>query len=265
VNKLAKLLSYKSAGKKLTCLTAYDASFARLLDSCGVDILLVGDSLGMVVQGHQSTVPVTLDDMIYHSSLVRRGAPNAWLIADLPFMAAVSLNDALYSAKQLLQQGGVQMVKIEGDQSVSPIISALTQQGVPVCAHLGLLPQQALRLGYKTVGKTADESDKLLEDAIALEDAGASMLVLECVVPEVAARISQALTIPTIGIGSGNLTDGQVLVLHDVLGLSAYPPSFAPSFLTNGRNIEQAIIAFITDVRSGLFPKNREDKKDGNL
>lgn len=254
MNKLAKLLSYKSAGKKLTCLTAYDASFARLLDSCGVDVLLVGDSLGMVVQGHQSTVPVTLDDMIYHAALVRRGAPKAWIIADLPFMAAASLVDALYSAKQLMQKSGVQMVKIEGDQSVAPIISVLTQQGVPVCAHLGLLPQQALRLGYKTVGKTADESDKLLADALALEAAGASLLVLECVIPGVAARISQALSIPTIGIGSGNQTDGQVLVLHDLLGLSAYPPSFAPSFLINGRTIEQAVIAFVDAVRSGQFP-----------
>lgn len=254
MNKLAKLLSYKSSGKKLTCLTAYDASFARLLDSCGVDVLLVGDSLGMVVQGHQSTVPVTLDDMIYHAALVRRGAPKAWIIADLPFMAAASLVDALYSAKQLMQKSGVQMVKIEGDQSVAPIISVLTQQGVPVCAHLGLLPQQALRLGYKTVGKTADESDKLLADALALEAAGASLLVLECVIPGVAARISQALSIPTIGIGSGNQTDGQVLVLHDLLGLSAYPPSFAPSFLINGRTIEQAVIAFVDAVRSGQFP-----------
>ncbi len=254
MNKLAKLLSYKSEGKKLTCLTAYDASFARLLDACGVDILLVGDSLGMVVQGHQSTVPVTLEDMIYHATLVRRGAPKAWIMVDLPFMTAASLSDALYSAKQLMQKSSVQMVKIEGDQSVVPIIATLTQQGVPVCAHLGLLPQQALRLGYKTAGKTGDAAEKLLADALALEAAGASMLVLECVVPDVAARISQALTIPTIGIGSGNKTDGQVLVLHDLLGLSAYPPSFAPSFLINGRTIEQAVIAFIDAVRSDQFP-----------
>jgi 3-methyl-2-oxobutanoate hydroxymethyltransferase len=254
VNKLAKLLSYKSEGKKLTCLTAYDASFARLLDACDVDILLVGDSLGMVVQGHQSTVPVTLADMIYHATLVRRGAPKAWIMVDLPFMTAASLSDALYSAKQLMQKSSVQMVKIEGDQSVVPIIAALTQQGVPVCAHLGLLPQQALRLGYKTAGKTEEAAEKLLADALALEAAGASMLLLECVVPDVAARISQALTIPTIGIGSGNQTDGQVLVLHDLIGLSAYPPSFAPSFLINGRTIEQAVIAFVDAVRSDQFP-----------
>lgn len=258
MNKLAKLLSLKQQGKKLTCLTAYDASFSRLLDACGIDILLVGDSLGMVVQGHHSTVPVTLDDMIYHSTLVRRGAPKAWVISDLPFMSAASLTDARYAAKQLMQQAGVQMVKIEGDQSVVPMIAALTQQGVPVCAHLGLLPQQALRLGYKTAGKTEQAAEKLLADALALEAAGASILVLECVVPEVAARISQALTIPTIGIGSGNQTDGQVLVLHDLLGLSAYPPSFAPSFLINGRTIEQAVMAFVDDVRAGLFPASFE-------
>jgi len=258
VNKLAKLLSLKQQGQKITCLTAYDASFARVLDRCGVDIVLVGDSLGMVVQGHNSTVPVTLDDMIYHSTLVRRGAPTAWVIADLPFMTAASLTDALYSAKQLMQRAGVQMVKIEGDQSVVPMISALTQQGVPVCAHLGLLPQQALRLGYKTAGKTVETAEKLLTDAIALEAAGASLLVLECVVPEVAERISKALTIPTIGIGSGNQTDGQVLVLHDLLGLSAYPPSFAPSFLVNGRSIEQAVSAFVDDVRAVRFPVSLE-------
>lgn len=258
MNKLAKLLLLKQQGQKLTCLTAYDASFARLLDACGVDILLVGDSLGMVVQGHHTTVPVTLDDMIYHSTLVRRGAPKAWIIADLPFMTAAALTDALYSAKQLMQQAGVQMVKIEGDRSVTPIIAALTQQGVPVCAHLGLLPQQALRLGYKTVGKTEQAAEKLLADALALEAAGASILVLECVVPEVAARISQVLSIPTIGIGSGNQTDGQVLVLHDLLGLSAYPPSFAPSFLVNGRTIEQAVMAFVDDVRAVRFPASLE-------
>lgn len=254
MNKLAKLLSQKSQGKKLTCLTAYDASFARVLDDCGVDLLLVGDSLGMVVQGHNSTVPVTLDDMIYHSTLVRRGAPQAWMIADLPFMTASSLTLALDSAQQLMQKAGVQMIKIEGDQSVVPIVAALTQQGVPVCAHLGLLPQQALRLGYKTAGKTAEAAEKLLADALALEAAGASMLVLECVMPDVAAKITQALSIPTIGIGSGNQTDGQVLVLHDVLGLSAYPPSFAPSFLVNGRTIRDAICAFVHDVRAGQFP-----------
>lgn len=258
MNKLANLLSYKKQGNKLTCLTAYDASFARLLDRCGVDLLLVGDSLGMVVQGHHSTVPVTLDDIIYHTTLVRRGAPKAWIIADMPFMTAASLSGALVAAQKIMQVSGAQMVKIEGDQSVAPIISALTQQGVPVCAHLGLLPQQALRLGYKTAGKTVESAEKLLQDALALEAAGASMLVLECVVPAVAARISQALRIPTIGIGSGHQTDGQVLVLHDLLGLSAYPPSFAPSFLINGRTIEQAVMAFVDDVRAGHFPASVE-------
>jgi 3-methyl-2-oxobutanoate hydroxymethyltransferase len=261
VNKLAKLLSQKSQGNKLTCLTAYDASFACLLDSCGIDLILVGDSLGMVVQGHASTIPVTIEDMVYHTKLVRRGAPKAWIIADLPFMTAASLTDALAAAKQLLQQGGAQMIKIEGDQSVAPMIAALVKQGVPVCAHLGLLPQQALRLGYKSTGKTDKEAEQLLADALALEAAGASMIVLECVQPQVAQTISRALTIPTIGIGSGNQTDGQVLVLHDLLGLSAYPPSFAPSFLTNGRSIAEAVSAFVQEVRSGQFPMSAESSR----
>ncbi len=254
MNKLAKLLSQKSQGKKLACLTAYDASFARILDASGVDMILVGDSLGMVVQGHSSTVPVTLEDMIYHSKLVRRGAPNAWIIADLPFMTTESLASALNAAKQLLQQAQVQMVKVEGDASIVPIVEALVKQGVPVCAHLGLLPQQALRLGYKSTGKTESEAEKLLLDALALESAGASMLVLECVDSLVAQKISKTLTIPTIGIGSGAQTDGQVLVLHDVLGLTAFAPSFAPSFLIEGRDIASAIKAFVHDVHSGSFP-----------
>lgn len=254
---LAHLLSAKRSGEKLTCLTAYDASFARLLTQCGVDMLLVGDSLGMVMQGHDSTVPVTLEHISYHAQMVRRGAPNAWVIADMPFMSNLSVIDGLHAAKQLLQQAQVQMVKIEGGVSVVPLVKALSEQGVPVCGHLGLLPQQFLRLGYKMAGKTAEDAERLLQDALALEAAGASMIVLECVVPLVAARITQALSIPTIGIGSGASTDGQVLVLHDILGLSAYAPSFAPRFLIEGRSLEQAVLAYVDAVKSGAFPETQ--------
>lgn len=253
---LSRLLSAKKNQQKLAMLTAYDASFARLLHNCGVDALLVGDSLGMVMQGHDSTIPVTLDDVIYHAKMVRRGAPFAWLVADLPFMTATSVEQGLASAQRLLQEASVQMVKLEGGLSVVPLVEALTAQGVPVCGHLGLLPQQALRAGYKMAGKTQADAQRLVDEALALEQAGVSLLVLECVVAEVAERISAALSIPTIGIGSGVGTDGQVLVLHDILGLSAYAPSFAPRFLVEGRSLEQAVTAYVQAVKSGQFPSN---------
>lgn len=253
---LSRLLSAKKNQQKLAMLTAYDASFARLLHNCGVDALLVGDSLGMVMQGYDSTIPVTLDDVIYHAKMVRRGAPFAWLVADLPFMTATTVEQGLVSAQRLLQEASVQMVKLEGGLSVVPLIEALTAQGVPVCGHLGLLPQQALRAGYKMAGKTQADAQRLVDEALALEQAGVSLLVLECVVAEVAERISAALSIPTIGIGSGAGTDGQVLVLHDILGLSAYAPSFAPRFLVEGRSLEQAVTAYVQAVKSGEFPSN---------
>jgi 3-methyl-2-oxobutanoate hydroxymethyltransferase len=253
---LSRLLSAKKNQQKLAMLTAYDASFARLLHNCGVDALLVGDSLGMVMQGHDSTIPVTLDDVIYHAKMVRRGAPFAWLVADLPFMTATSVEQGLASAQRLLQEASVQMVKLEGGLSVVPLVEALTAQGVPVCGHLGLLPQQALRAGYKMAGKTQVDAQRLVDEALALEQAGVSLLVLECVVTEVAERISAALSIPTIGIGSGAGTDGQVLVLHDILGLSDYAPSFAPRFLVEGRSLEQAVTAYVQAVKSGEFPSN---------
>lgn len=253
---LSRLLSAKKNQQKLAMLTAYDASFARLLHNCGVDALLVGDSLGMVMQGHDSTIPVTLDDVIYHAKMVRRGAPFAWLVADLPFMTATTVEQGLASAQRLLQEASVQMVKLEGGLSVVPLVEALTAQGVPVCGHLGLLPQQALRAGYKVAGKTQADAQRLVDEALALEQAGVSLLVLECVVAEVAERISAALSIPTIGIGSGVGTDGQVLVLHDILGLSAYAPSFAPRFLVEGRSLEQAVTAYVQAVKSGQFPSN---------
>lgn len=253
---LSRLLSAKKNQQKLAMLTAYDASFARLLYDCGVDALLVGDSLGMVMQGHDSTIPVTLDEVIYHAKMVRRGAPLAWVLADLPFMTATSVEQGLQSAQRLLQEAQVQMVKLEGGLSIVPLVEALAAQGVPVCGHLGLLPQQALRSGYKMAGKTEADAQRLFDEALALEKAGASLLVLECVVSEVAQRISTALSIPTIGIGSGADTDGQVLVLHDILGLSAYAPSFAPRFLVEGRSLDQAVTSYVQAVKSGQFPSN---------
>lgn len=254
LKRLIDIQKMKQVGNKIACLTAYDAGFSKLLDDSGVDVILVGDSLGMVVQGHQSTVPVTLSDMVYHAQMVRRGAPSAWIIVDLPFMACATQDLGLHSAQILMQQAQIQMVKIEGGASVVPLVSALTQQGVPVCAHLGLLPQQALRLGYQIAGKTSEDAKRLLNDALALQDAGASMLVLECVAPIVAQQITQALSIPTIGIGSGSETDGQVLVLNDVLGVTSHAPSFAPTFLVEGRDIRSAVTAYIQAVKAGTFP-----------
>lgn len=256
---LAQLVAKKTKHEKIACLTAYDASFGRILTECGVDILLIGDSLGMVMQGHDSTVPVTLNHVIYHAQMVRRGAPNAWLIADMPFMTTTSVDSALVTAKALLQEAAVQMVKLEGGSSILPMVRALVEQGVPVCGHLGLLPQQALRLGYKRAGKTREDAQRLLDDALALEAAGASLIVLECVLPDVAGLISQQLTIPTIGIGSGADTDGQVLVLHDILGLSSYAPSFAPQFLIEGRSIREAVLAYVNAVKTGAFPSAYDD------
>lgn len=253
---LAKLLAKQSQGEKISCLTAYDAGFARLAVQAGVDMLLVGDSLGMVVQGMSSTIGVSLDEMVYHTQMVRRGAPQAWVIADMPFMSDTSIETGLQSAKRLLQQGQAQMVKLEGGQELVPLVQALTQHGVPVCGHLGLLPQQVLLYGYRYAGKTEADVQRLLDDALALQAAGVNVLVLECVVPEVAKRISQALTIPTIGIGSGADTDGQVLVLHDVLGISEQAPSFAPSFMVEGRNILQALTAYVQAVKQQTFPSS---------
>jgi 3-methyl-2-oxobutanoate hydroxymethyltransferase len=255
IKKLSDLLQAKAQGNKLACLTAYDASFARMMAASGVDLLLVGDSLGMVVQGHNSTLPVTVSDMVYHAQLVRRGAPESWIIVDMPFMSVATLDRALTAAQRLMQEGQANMVKLEGDASLVPIVEALTMQGVPVCAHIGLLPQQAMRLGYKRCGKTSKDAEWLLSSALALEASGVSLIVLECVEPSVATQIGRTLTIPTIGIGSGAGCDGQVLVMYDMLGLSAYAPSFAPSFLTEGRDISQAIAAYVAAVKSGHFPE----------
>ncbi len=252
---LSQLLSMKGTQEPIACLTVYDASFARLLVQQGVDVLLVGDSLGMVVQGQTSTVPVTLDEMIYHAKLVRRGAPEAFIMVDLPFMSGRTLEAGLDAAQRVMQQAGADMVKIEGgDEATLKLIAQLTAQGVPVCGHLGLLPQQALRLGYRATGKTADSAAQLRQQAQALVAAGASFLVFECVDAALATSISQQLSILTIGIGSGAGTDGQVLVLHDILGLSPRSPSFAPCFMTEGRNLPQTIAHYVASVKAREFP-----------
>ena len=199
---LAKLNKMKQQAEKIVCLTAYDAGMARLVNQAGVDMILVGDSLGMVVQGHGTTLPVSLDDMVYHTQMVQRANPNAWCIADIPFMADANIDIALESAAALMKDGHANMVKLEGGGRVLSTITALADLGVPVCSHLGLLPQQVVKSGYKVVGRDEDSANKLLSEAKQVELAGASMLVLECVPSALAKKITNELTIPVIGIGS---------------------------------------------------------------
>lgn len=252
---LNKLRKMKQQGEKIACLTAYDASQAYCAAQNGIEVILVGDSLGMVVQGYDTTLPVTLDDMVYHTQMVQRQNNQAWCIADFPFMADQDVATTLSSAKRLMKEGLANMVKLEGGQRVLDKVRALSALGVPVCGHLGLLPQSVQKKGYAVVGKDPESALMLQEEAIALEEAGAEMLVLECVPPELAQRVSQSLTIPVIGIGAGNVTDGQVLVFHDLIGLTkGRLPSFAKNFLLEAESIQQAISHYVSDVKQGRFP-----------
>jgi 3-methyl-2-oxobutanoate hydroxymethyltransferase len=222
-----------------------------------VDVILVGDSLGMVVLGYDSTVPVTMADMIHHSRAVRRGARDTFVITDMPFLSyQISPAQALENAARLVQEGGCEAVKVEGGEEIAPQVAALVRAGIPVCGHVGLTPQSATALsGYKVQGRTAEAAAKLLHDARALEEAGASMIVLECIPVQVAGLITGQLSIPTIGIGAGAACDGQVLVYHDTLGLfDRFTPKFVKQFVTLGSRIKDAIGAYADEVRQGAFP-----------
>jgi 3-methyl-2-oxobutanoate hydroxymethyltransferase len=237
-------------------LTAYDASFSHALEEAGVEVILVGDSLGMVIQGQESTLPVTVDDMVYHTANVVRGSEKAFIIADLPFMSYANADQAIANAARLMAEGGAQMVKLEGGAVIADTIAELTARGIPVCAHLGLLPQSVHRLGgYIVQGREQEAADELLADALKLEQAGADMLVLECVPAALAARVTDALSIPVIGIGAGKNCDGQVLVLYDMLGLTpGRRPRFSHDFLADTGAIQAAITKYVQDVKSGAFP-----------
>lgn len=250
------LADAKREGRKLVMLTAYDAGFARVMDDNGVDLVLVGDSLGMVVQGHDSTLPVTVDDVAYHVQCVKRGLRRALLIADLPFGADATPERALDASLKLLQAGAA-MVKLEGAGHKLDVIRFLVSREIPVCAHLGLTPQSVLRLGgYKVQGREDAAAKKIREDACEVAEAGATLLVLECVPSALAAAITAAGTIPTIGIGAGASCDGQVLVLHDLLGANTghRRPKFVKDFLAEGGSIAGAIKTYADAVRSGAFP-----------
>lgn len=248
------LFEKKQANEKFTCLTAYDASFARLLSEAGVDTILVGDSLGMVLQGHDSTLPVSMSDMQYHTRCVAKGNERALIIADMPFMSYSDELSAMNNAASLMQ-AGAQMVKLEGGQWLLPTIAKLVERGIPVCGHLGLTPQSVHTLGgYKVQGRLAEQAKQILEDAKQLQEAGAQLLVMECVPRDLGAQLSKALHIPVIGIGAGPDTDAQVLVLHDMLGLNPHPARFVKNFMAEHGSIEAAIQAYIKEVCQQTFP-----------
>lgn len=253
---LTTLRGMKQRGEKIACLTAYDASFAQLLESAGVELLMVGDSLGMVVQGHDSTLPVSVADMIYHARNVRRGVHGAFVVVDMPFMSYATPAQALGNAGRIMQEGGAHMVKLEGGAWLADTVRQLGERGIPVCGHVGLLPQSVHKLGgYRVQGRAAPDAQVLLDDARALEAAGAGLLVLECVPTALAARITQAVQIPVIGIGAGPDCDGQVLVVYDVLGLSlGKRPRFSQDFLHGQSGLQAAVAEYVRAVKTGAFP-----------
>jgi len=259
---LHRIRAMHAAGDKLAMLTAYDASFARVADEAGVDLLLVGDSLGMVLQGRDSTLPVMLDEMAYHTTCVQRGRHSAWIIADLPFGSyQASTTQAIDSAVRLMQ-AGAQMVKLEGGGWAVPVVAALVERGIPVCAHLGLTPQSVHALGgWRVQGRDAEAAARLKADAKALADAGAAMLVLELVPSALATELTAMLPMPTIGIGAGPGTSGQVLVLHDMLGLNgSHVPRFVRNFMADDvpartdNPVHEAIARYVAAVKDGSFP-----------
>ncbi|CAJ0991321.1 3-methyl-2-oxobutanoate hydroxymethyltransferase [Pantoea sp. Nvir] len=254
---ISHLHQWKASGYKFATLTAYDFSFARLFANEGIRVMLIGDSLGMTIQGHKSTLQVTVTDIAYHTAAVRRGAPQALLMADLPFMSYATPEQTFESAAQLMR-AGANMVKLEGGEWLAETIRMLTERAVPVCGHLGLTPQSVnIFGGYKVQGRDEAATERLLADALVLEASGAQLIVLECVPVSLALRITQALKIPVIGIGAGNVTDGQILVMYDAFGItSGHIPKFAKNFLEQTGNINSAIRHYIAEVETGTYPAN---------
>ncbi|WP_251975681.1 3-methyl-2-oxobutanoate hydroxymethyltransferase [Salinicola avicenniae] len=252
---LHSLRDCRARGEAFSCLTAYDATLARCADSAGIDVLLVGDSLGMVLQGHASTLPVTLEDIVYHTRCVARGKQRSLLMVDLPFMSNADTGQLLRDAGQLMR-AGAELVKIEGEAWMADGIRELTRRGVPVCAHLGLTPQSVHQLGgFKVQGKADAEAQRIVDAARHLVDAGAAVILLECVPRDLARRVRDAVEVPVIGIGAGPDVDGQILVMHDVLGLnSGYVPRFVKNFLHGQESIEAAFRAYAEAVHQRQFP-----------
>ncbi len=259
---IQQLLQYKQQGRPIVALTAWDYAFAHVLDQAGVDIVLVGDSLAMVALGYETTLPVTLDEMLHHAKAVRRGVQQALVVCDLPFLSyQESLQQAIHSAGRVLKETGAQAVKLEGGYpAMVETVGRLVQTGVPVMGHLGLTPQSVHKLRYRKQGKSPEAAERILLEAIALEQAGAFAIVLEHIPTELALQITQKLTIPTIGIGAGPQCDGQVLVTADLLGLSEQQPPFAKAYTNLRQEITQAVQKFSEEVRTYQFPKLKTDQ-----
>ncbi len=253
---VSTLRRMKSDGEPIACLTAYDASFAQLVDIAGVDLILVGDSLGMVIQGHETTVPVTVADMVYHTRMVARGVGRAFLVADLPFMSYAAPEQALDNAVRLMQEGGAMMVKLEGGQGQIDVVSCLARHDIPVCAHVGLKPQSVHKIGgFRVQGRDPSAVHRMVEDARALEGAGADILLLECVPNELGEMISKAIDLPIIGIGAGPAVHGQILVLYDMLGITqGRTPRFVRNFMDGTGSPLEALEAYVIAVKNGEYP-----------
>jgi len=252
-----EIVARKQSGEKITVLTAYDYTFARILDACGVDVILVGDSVGPIVSGYDNTLPVTMDEMVYHTRAVSRGVERALLVADMPFMSyQVDRGEALRNAGRLVKEGGAQAVKVEGGVQIAETVRAIVAMDIPVVGHVGLTPQSVHRMGgFKVQGKEAEQAERILADARAVAEAGACAVVLECVPAPLARRITAELAVPTIGIGAGPGCDGQVLVIHDILGLcEKYSPKFVKRFADIGELLRSGVADYIREVRDGSFP-----------
>jgi 3-methyl-2-oxobutanoate hydroxymethyltransferase len=249
------LRDYKEKGEAFTALTSYDATFAQIVSEAGVDVILIGDSLGMVLQGHDSTLPVTMDQIVYHTRCVAKGNRGSLIMADMPFMSYGTVDAALENAAELMR-AGAHMVKLEGTDWMKETIRALSERGVPVCAHLGLTPQFVNKFGgYKVQGRDDKAAELMIEQACELQAAGADVILLECVPAPLAARITQAVKAPVIGIGAGAETDGQVLVLHDMLGITTgRKPRFVKNFLAETNSVQEALTAYVSAVRDRTFP-----------
>ncbi|HAQ51199.1 MAG TPA: 3-methyl-2-oxobutanoate hydroxymethyltransferase [Lachnospiraceae bacterium] len=251
------LQKQKEEGNKITMLTAYDYSVAKLIDAAGIDVILVGDSLGMTMLGYEDTLPVTMEDMIHHTACVSRGAKDAFVIADMPFMSyQTSVHDAVYNAGRLIKEGHAHAIKLEGGASVCEQIKAITEASIPVCAHIGLTPQSTNAFGgFKVQGKNMQRAKQIVEDALSVQEAGAFMVTLECIPEKLASLITDILDIPTIGIGAGNGCDGQVLVYHDMLGMfTDFKPKFVKHFGNIGEEMTKAFVSYRDEVKSKAYP-----------
>ena len=257
---IPELQSIKAKGEKITMLTAYDYPTAKIMDEVGIDMILVGDSLGMVVLGYESTLPVTMDEMIHHTKAVKRGTKNAFLVGDMPFMSyQASIEDAVYNAGRFMKEGGCDAVKLEGGAEVVKQAKAIFDAGIPVVGHLGLTPQSATKLGgFKVQGKDAGAAKRIVDDALRLQDAGCFSIILECIPDKLAKMITEKVNVPTIGIGAGPDCDGQVLVTHDMVGLfDRFVPKFAKQYIKLSDQMRGAFQKYIEEVKRGEFPTQK--------